>query len=118
MKTNEIAPGETQTVSVSFDVSKMASYDDAGKTGNKSAWVLEAGDYTIYVGNSVRTAEKAGVWTLDALRVTEQLTEANAIESGKGFDRMIPSAGKPLRRRRRLPTSQIACCRICRRQLP
>lgn len=90
VKTNEIAPGETQTVSVSFDVSKMASYDDAGKTGNKSAWVLEAGDYTIYVGNSVRTAEKAGVWTLDALRVTEQLTEANAIESGKGFDRMIP----------------------------
>lgn len=37
VKTNEIAPGETQTVSVSFDVSKMASYDDAGKTGNKSA---------------------------------------------------------------------------------
>lgn len=89
-KTNEIAPGASETVSVSFNVEKVASYDDSGKTGHKSAWVLEAGDYLIYAGNSVRNTQVAGVWKLDELRVVEQLEEANAIEAGKGFDRMLP----------------------------
>lgn len=48
-KTNEIAPGASQTVEISVPTDNMASYDDGGKTGHDSAWVLEAGDYDIYV---------------------------------------------------------------------
>ena len=36
----------------------LASYDDAGVTGHKSAYVLEAGTYDFYVGSDVRSAVK------------------------------------------------------------
>ncbi|MBQ9768762.1 MAG: glycoside hydrolase family 3 protein, partial [Clostridia bacterium] len=78
-KTNEIAPGASQTLSISFPISNMSSYDDAGLTGHKSAWVMEAGDYNIYVGNSVRDAKLTETYTVDKTVVTEQLSEANSI---------------------------------------
>ncbi len=52
-KTPLLQPGESATVSLSFDVADMASYDDAGDV-EKSAYVLEAGEYRIFVGTSVR----------------------------------------------------------------
>ena len=77
-KTGLLEPGETETVTLSFAVNEMASYDDDGKTGKKSAYVLEPGDYNIYVGNSIRDAGDRGVrytHTQESLEVTEQLTE-------------------------------------------
>ena len=38
----------------------LASYDDAGVTGHRSAWVLEPGTYRLFVGPEVRRAEPAG----------------------------------------------------------
>lgn len=90
-KTNELAPGEQQDITLTFKADQMASYDDAGKTGHKSAYVMEAGEYPIYVGNSVRDAKEVGVYTEPELRVTEQCTEANAVE--QGFDRMVNNNG-------------------------
>lgn len=58
VKTNKLAPSESQTVDIEFAVKDMASYDDSGVTGNKSCYVLEAGDYAIYVGNSVRNVKE------------------------------------------------------------
>ena len=78
-KTNEIAPGASQTLTISFPISNMSSYDDTGATGYKSAWVLEAGEYKIYVGNSVRDAEHVSSYHVDNTIVTEQLSEANVI---------------------------------------
>ncbi len=79
VKTNEIAPGASQTLTVSFPISNMSSYDDSGLTGYKSAWVMEAGEYKIFVGNSVRAAEQVATYTVNKTTVTEQLSEANAI---------------------------------------
>ncbi len=73
-KTKTLAPGESQTLTLSADLEKLASFDDLGKTGNKSCFVLEAGDYRFLVGGSVKNAAEAGVATLDALRVTERLS--------------------------------------------
>lgn len=56
-KTRSLLPGESQTLSLEFEKSAMASYDDLGKIA-KSAFVLERGSYEIYVGNSVRDAKK------------------------------------------------------------
>ncbi|WP_197068251.1 glycoside hydrolase family 3 C-terminal domain-containing protein [Candidatus Soleaferrea massiliensis] len=85
-KTGVLYPGETQDMTLTFQIDSMTSYDDAGKTGRKSAYVLEAGNYPIYVGDSVRGASEQGVYTLDTLKVVEQLEEALApVES---FDRM------------------------------
>ena len=76
-KTKLLAPGESQTVNISFPIADMSSFDDLGKTGNKSAYVLEAGDYNIYIGNSVKNAGERGVkgtYTVSETTVTEQLT--------------------------------------------
>ncbi|MBQ1186237.1 MAG: glycoside hydrolase family 3 C-terminal domain-containing protein [Clostridia bacterium] len=78
-KTNEIAPGASQTLTISFPISNMASYDDCGATGYESAWVLEAGEYKIYVGNSVRDAKHVKSYSVKDTIVTEQLAEANSI---------------------------------------
>ena len=56
-KTALLAPGETETVALSFNVNDMASFDDLGKIA-KSAYVLEAGKYEFYLGTSVRDAVK------------------------------------------------------------
>jgi beta-glucosidase len=54
-KTGLLAPGESETVTLSFAAADMASFDDLGKIA-PSAWVLEKGRYALYVGNSVRDA--------------------------------------------------------------
>lgn len=56
-KTRLLQPGESETVTLSFAVADMASFDDLGKTA-PSAWVLEQGRYALYVGTSVRDAAK------------------------------------------------------------
>lgn len=77
-KTRELAPGESQELSVTIPAYCLASYDDSGATGHKSCYVLEAGEYVFYVGENVRDAKKAGAFTLQELVVTEQLEEALA----------------------------------------
>ena len=73
-KTKLLAPGETQRLFLSFPLAALASYDDLGKV-QKSAYVLEAGDYTFYLGNSIRNTEKLKpVYTLETTRITEQLS--------------------------------------------
>ena len=77
-KTDELQPSESQTVEIVFDVRDMASYDDGGLTGFKSCYVLEAGDYTIYAGNSVRSAEKVYTYSIEETVVVEKCSEALA----------------------------------------
>ncbi len=75
-KTRVLDSGESQIVHMSYAINDMASYDDTGKI-EKSAYVLEPGDYEIYVGNSVRNAGEEGArytYTVDSLDVVEQLT--------------------------------------------
>ena len=73
-KTKELAPGESQSVTITFAVNNMASYDDMGVVC-KSAYILEKGNYTIYVGNSVRSAEAIDyTYTLTEDVIVEQLT--------------------------------------------
>ena len=76
-KTDLLAPGESQTVTMSFPIDDMSSYDDTGKV-QKSAYILEAGDYNIYVGNSIKDAGENGIrYTYNVAEdaVTEQLSE-------------------------------------------
>ena len=45
---------------MTYAISDMSSYDDTGKV-QKSAYIMEAGDYKIYVGNSIKAAGEHGV---------------------------------------------------------
>ncbi len=60
-KTDVLQPGENQTLEITFDCYDLSDwYEDA------AAYILMAGDYTIYVGNDIDEAkENAVVWTLD-----------------------------------------------------
>ena len=76
-KTGLLEPGESEVLTMSFPISDMSSYDDTGKVV-KSAYILEAGDYDIYVGNSIKDAGEKGVrYTYNVAEdtVTEQLSE-------------------------------------------
>lgn len=73
-KTRELFSGESQIVTLTWNINDMASYDDLGKI-QKSAYVLEAGSYDIYVGTSVRDVQKADYsYILDEDIITEQLS--------------------------------------------
>lgn len=74
-KTNLLNPGESQTLSMEFDINQMASYDDSNITGNKSCYVLEEGEYKIYVGTSVKKVQLALTFSIKQLIVVERLSE-------------------------------------------
>lgn len=87
-KTSIIAPDKSDGLLIEMDIADLASYDDSGITGHKSCYMLEAGEYSIYIGKNVRDAEKVFTFTIDELTVTEQLTEALAPE--RDFDVLYP----------------------------
>ena len=66
-KTDLLAPGESQTLTVSYDTSEMGSYDE-----ELAAYVMEDGDYIIRVGNSSRNTHVAGKLSLAEDVITEQ----------------------------------------------
>ncbi|MBM7653187.1 beta-glucosidase [Neobacillus cucumis] len=79
-KTKLIEPGKSDVVHMSYDVNDMSSYDDTGIV-QKSAYVLEPGDYNIFVGNSIKDAGEKGVrytYKVNKLAVTEQLSKEQA----------------------------------------
>ncbi len=77
-KTRLLEAGETQTLCLELAVNDMASYDDLGKI-QKSAYILEAGTYSFYLGGSVREAEKIGFsHTVPENVITAQYSEKAA----------------------------------------
>ena len=60
-KTEELQPGESQDVTVTFDVYDMADWYE-----EDAAYILMGGDYQIYAGDSLSSAmEESAVYTLD-----------------------------------------------------
>ena len=88
-KTPLLAPGESETMRITFRVEEFASYDDSGVTGHKSCYVLEAGQYLIYVGTDVRSAEAYAAFSLEE-KVVEVCHEA--LSPVHPFKRMRPDA--------------------------
>ncbi len=80
-KTKMLEPCESQNLIMTFDINDMASYDDMGDVC-KNAYVLEKGEYKIYVGNSVRdTRELDFKYVVDETKTVCQLTEYCAPEA-------------------------------------
>ncbi len=92
-KTGKLMPGQSQIVNIEFDIDGMASYDDSGATGNKSCYVLEEGEYNIFVGNSVKKNSLEFTYKLDELKVVEQLSEV-ACPNDDNLKLMKPGAKK------------------------
>ncbi|MBO5725722.1 MAG: glycoside hydrolase family 3 C-terminal domain-containing protein, partial [Clostridia bacterium] len=71
-KTRLLEPGDSETVTLNFNLNFVASYDDLGKI-QKSAYILEKGEYNVYLGTNVRDNEKVFTHLLDENVITEQL---------------------------------------------
>ena len=87
-KTNLLQPGESQTVTVTFSVEDMASYDE-----NKAkAYVLEKGDYVISINSDSHTVLDQKTYTADDdvvykgenKRASDDTAATNVFENAKG----------------------------------
>lgn len=68
-KTRLLKPGETEKLTVAFNLSDMASYST-----KDAAWVLEPGEYIIRVGADSAHTDAAGTVNVEEKTVTGQLT--------------------------------------------
>lgn len=59
-KTKVLAPGESQTITLEFDMAQLASYEE-----KSASYVLEAGEYIVRLGNSSRNTVPVAVVILD-----------------------------------------------------
>ena len=87
-KTEEIQPGASVDVQIQVPAYYLTSYDDSGVTGHKSAYVLEQGAYSLYVGADVRAEENVS-FEIDTDVVVAQMSEA--MGPIIDFKRMKPS---------------------------
>lgn len=95
-KTKQLAPGETETLRLSFSVASVASYDDSGATGHTFAYVLEAGEYTVYGGADCRSAAPVFGWRQEQTTVVRQLGEAMGVKPRAAFQRLVNRGGAPV----------------------
>ena len=87
-KTDLLQPGETQTVTVTFSIEDMASYDE----NNAKAYVLEKGDYVISINSDSHTvldqktytADKDVVYKGENKRSSDDTAATNVFENAKG----------------------------------
>lgn len=87
-KTKELVPGLSDELKFEIPLDRMASFDDSGATGHRNCYVLEAGDYTIHVGNSIRNTTECLFFELAETVELKKLQEALA--PYEKFDRMKP----------------------------
>ena len=87
-KTDLLQPGESQTVTVTFSIEDMASYDE----NNVKAYVLEKGDYVISINSDSHTVLDQKTYTADAdvvyegenKRASDDTAATNVFEDAKG----------------------------------
>lgn len=94
-KTAELAPGASETVTITADMQNMASWDSTADNavGTKGCYILDSGDYWFTIGNGAHeavnnvlaaegqsvdgSADKAKSWTLDSFDDTTFATTKN-----------------------------------------
>ncbi len=74
VKTELICPESSQDVAMEVSIRELASYDE-----DRAAWVLEAGEYLLRVGNSSRHTHVIGKLLVQQDIVTEQLSNCLTI---------------------------------------
>ena len=87
-KTDLLQPGESQTVTVTFSIEDMASYDE----NHAKAYVLEKGDYVISINSDSHTvldqktytADKDVVYKGENKRASDDTAATNVFEDAKG----------------------------------
>lgn len=106
-KTDTLAPGKSQVMTISVYNAQIASYDDSGVTGHAHCFVLEEGTYRFYAGSDVRSAKEFYHCPQNSTEVISRHEQALApVES---FDRIHPeiSGGRYVIRMENVPLSHV-----------
>ncbi|MBR6568740.1 MAG: glycoside hydrolase family 3 protein [Clostridia bacterium] len=77
-KTKVLAKGKKEKLALFVSKYSLASYDEEGKTGYKSAYVIEKGSYGFALGDNVRDAERVFEWTAEETLLYKQLSQVAA----------------------------------------
>lgn len=77
-KTKILSVGEEEELTIDVPMRSLASYDESGKTGFKSAYVIEKGTYGFAVGEDVRSAETVYTYENAENTLFEQLSQVAA----------------------------------------
>lgn len=92
-KTRILQPGESETLTLTVPLERLASWDDSGVTGNPHCWVLEPGLYRFWGGNCVNQLQAVRVqgeegYTQPLLRVLS--CHEQALAPTVSFSRLRP----------------------------
>ena len=91
VKTKELAVGETQSLSVTVELKDFASFDDTGRSGYKNSFVLESGEYKLFLGDNVKEAKHIFTLKLEKTVLIKACEEACAPRYS--FKRMVNANG-------------------------
>ena len=98
-KTRLLSPNESETLTLEIPAKDFAVYDDKAR-----AFVLEAGEYTVYAGGGIGEAEKIGSFILTQEQVVEKTCSVlPPVEEVKG----ISAEGSVSERTRMVPRAQV-----------
>lgn len=86
-KTKLLAPGEKETLTLCFDLADSATYDE-----KRAAYVLEAGEYGVFVGTHSANAEASAVLRVETELLTEQCK--NCCTRKRAFEDLVIPAEK------------------------
>jgi beta-glucosidase len=87
-KTDELKPGQSQLLTITFRTTELSSYDE-----KSASYLMDAGNYVIRVGNSSRNTTVAAVLKLNESVVTEALS--NQMVADKPIEELHKRNTKP-----------------------
>ncbi|OON96507.1 MAG: hypothetical protein ATN31_01810 [Candidatus Epulonipiscioides saccharophilum] len=119
-KTHLLNQGESEILTLFSPFFRSASFDDSGISGFKSAYVLEAGEYFIHVGNNVRDDQcPVNSFKINNTIVLKQVEEAMAPSmSFKRIKPVIDSAGRFHIDHETVPTQTIDLAQRIEERIP
>ena len=111
----DLAPGESAQFTITAALRNLTVYDDQADRDTSHCWVLEEGDYALFLGNDVREAREIGNVQFDR-NVLERLEQAAA--PVVAFDRYVREAGADSVKLAPVPMSEVDLAGRITQRLP
>ncbi len=89
-KTDLLEADASQTFDFSITNYELSSYDDVGKAGYESAYILEAGLYSFHLGEDVASAQPVASFVQDETIVIQEHEPVFPVK--ESFGRMVPGS--------------------------
>lgn len=118
-KTKELSPKETQKLTIFFQLYQLSSYDESS-----ASWILDGGNYGIWIGNSLQDAVLCAVMELDGQAVL--VSGTNICKSQKRVEKIAPDHEVLLKKQekweaaakeRNLPFVQVKAAQLITRKI-